>query len=1171
MPSLSRELRRELERTVKQARKVAEDGATKAIDRLGVGHAQPPKGITADEQALRRRLRAHGRQLGDGPLAKGAQATTRLISECAYEHWHRLLFARFLAENELLIEPEHQLSITLEDCRELAREQGLDWLELASSYATRMLPQIFRQGDPVLEVQLPPENRSQLEDLLKALPRETFLADDSLGWVYQFWQADRKEEVNASETKIGADELPAVTQLFTEDYMVLFLLHNTLGAWWAGKVLAARPELASTAESEAELRSACAVGDVEWTYLRFVRADEGPWRPAAGTFDGWPTTAREITVLDPCMGSGHFLVFGLPILVALRMEEEGLSRRDAVDAVLRDNLHGLEIDPRCTQIAAFNLALAAWKLVGYHELPELHLACSGLTPAASEEEWLKLAEKSGLKMTALSREPILNGLRNLHALFSEAPTLGSLIDPNQLSADLITADYETLEPYLAAALKAEHGDHEVHERAVAAAGMVKATELLAAEHTLVVTNVPYLGRSKQIESLRDYLTQNFEEGQGDLATAFLMRCLQLTQRKATAAIVCPHNWLFSNRTKPLREMGLTRFQWDMVARLGPGAFETISGHVVNVALIVLTSSRPFESSTLVGIDVSQSEDSRGKAESLTSAKITEGNQLKMLLNPGASIMIGNDSADVPLLDDYCTSLAGATAGDKSRFSACWWEIPSASIGVDWELYQSAPVNRTLYGGRELAVLWQSENGEMAALADSVKHLNHVAQNWLRGKPNWNKRGVVVGIMSELPFSLYEGEIYDCNCCAVVPNDQTILPALLCYFQSGEYCKAIRDLNQALAVSSTSTFTKVPFDLEYWQQIVAQRFPNGIPEPESDDASQWLFHGRPEQSTSPLQVSVARLLGYRWPAELDGDMRLSQRARELVKRCDGLLPHADADGIVCLTPIKGEALAADRLTRLLADAYGSEWSAGKLDSLLRDVGYAGKSLDDWLRDGFFENHCDVFHNRPFIWHIWDGRRDGFHALVNYHRLAAPNGEGRRTLEKLIYSYLGDWIERQEREQKEGLDGADARLAAAKHLRTELENILTGEPPYDLFVRWKPLHQQPIGWEPDINDGVRLNIRPFMTARPLGARARNACILRATPKNIKWTKDRGKEPQREKADFPWFWSWDEATQDFKGGAAFDGNRWNDLHYSNAVKQAARERVAVKTPPSSERKSK
>ena len=255
-------------------------------------------------------------------------------------------------------------------------------------------------------------------------------------------------------------------------------------------------------------------------------------------------------------------------------------------------------------------------------------------------------------------------------------------------------------------------------------------------------------------------------------------------------------------------------------------------------------------------------------------------------------------------------------------------------------------------------------------------------------------------------------------------------------------------------------------------------------------------------------------------------------------------------------MKGKAPAQERLTTLLADAFGTDWSAAKLTSLLAEVGYAGKSLDDWLRDGFFAQHCELFHQRPFIWHIWDGRRDGFHALVNYHRLATPNGEGRRTLEKLIYSYLGDWIDRQRADQKTGIEGADARLAHAEHLKAELIKILEGEPPYDIFVRWKPLNEQALGWDPDINDGVRMNIRPFMTARPLNARGTNACILRTIPK-IKWEKDRGKESSRDKVDFPWFWGWDEQTADFAGGNAFDGNRWNDLHYGRAAKQAARDR--------------
>lgn len=368
------------------------------------------------------------------------------------------------------------------------------------------------------------------------------------------------------------------------------------------------------------------------------------------------------------------------------------------------------------------------------------------------------------------------------------------------------------------------------------------------------------------------------------------------------------------------------------------------------------------------------------------------------------------------------------------------------------------------------------------------------------------------------------------------------------------------------------FIKVPFDAKYWHKIAAEKYPSGLPKPYSDDPSQWIFHGHPcgsvlwdkntkrtmsgslRADAAVLQVAVARLVGYRWPAETDAEMELSDEARSWIAACAKLAPHTDNDGIVALDPVQGEQPAAQRLIALLADAYGKDWSAGRLAALLADADCAGQTLDDWLRDKFFAQHCALFHNRPFIWHVWDGRRDGFHALVNYHRLAAPAGEGKRTLSKLTYSYLGDWINRQQADQKAGVEGADGRLAAAEHLKHELEAILAGEPPYDLFVRWKPLAEQPIGWEPDINDGVRLNIRPFMTAQPYGARADNACILRKAP-NIKWAKDRGKEPERDKADYPWFWGWDETTQDFTGGKTFDGNRWNDLHYTVAAKQAAR----------------
>ena len=134
-----------------------------------------------------------------------------------------MLFARFLAENHLLIETEMGVAITLDECEELAKEERLNTWALAARFAHRMLPQVFRPDHPVFEVQLAREHRLKLESLVEGIPKEVFTATDSLGWVYQFWQTKKKDEVNRSEVKIGADELPTVTQIFTEPYMVSFL------------------------------------------------------------------------------------------------------------------------------------------------------------------------------------------------------------------------------------------------------------------------------------------------------------------------------------------------------------------------------------------------------------------------------------------------------------------------------------------------------------------------------------------------------------------------------------------------------------------------------------------------------------------------------------------------------------------------------------------------------------------------------------------------------------------------------------------------------------------------------------------------------------------------------------------------------------------------------------
>ena len=270
----------------------------------------------------------------------------------------------------------------------------------------------------------------------------------------------------------------------------------------------------------------------------------------------------------------------------------------------------------------------------------------------------------------------------------------------------------------------------------------------------------------------------------------------------------------------------------------------------------------------------------------------------------------------------------------------------------------------------------------------------------------------------------------------------------------------------------------------YQEFIKKRIFHGHPCGSMfwDEDSKWTAHGPLRSDETVLQVAVARLLGYRWPAELDSEMELADEQRKWVERCEELLPYADKDGIVCIPSVRGEMKAEDRLENLLVLAYGDEWSSNKKTELLANAGHAGKTLETWLRDKFFPQHCKLFHHRPYIWHIWDGLRDGFAVLVNYHKLDG------NYLETLIYNYLGDWIIRQKQDIENSVDGAQEKLAAAESLKKKLEMSLKGEEPYDIFVRWKPMEKQPLGWDPYLNDGVRLNIRPFMTVPDVGKRGR-----------------------------------------------------------------------------------
>ncbi|MBL7091429.1 DNA methyltransferase [Acidovorax sp.] len=1115
MQALDKDLRSALEKTVKAARTVAETAAHAAVDQLGVGHDKPEAFLGDAEKALRNRLRTHGKQLGDVRDSKstnptyGKQEVQHLVQEVAYQHWHRMLFARFLADNNLLM--YDGVAVTIEECDELASDEGAKsgW-ELAGKLAARMLPQVFKPGSPVFELTFAPEHQSELERLLKALPDAVFKASDSLGWVYQFWQADNKERINKSEVKIGADELPAVTQLFTEPYMVAFLLHNSLGAWWATR----------------HPGKPC---PVNLDYFRTL--EDGT--PAAGKFEGWPDSLADFKLLDPCCGSGHFLVAAFLMLVPMRMAAEGLTAKEAVNRVLAENIHGLELDPRCVEIAVFAVALEAWRYpdasgrpLGVREIPSPKIACCGLKVAAKAQDWEALVPDD-----APHAEYVRQELRQLHASFSDAPLLGSLLDPaRSLKNDLATSSYEALTSLLHKALETERPSNQGTEEenrwelALSAQGLLEAARLLNTRYELVITNVPYLGRRDQDDKLKGFCEQHYDDAKHDLANVFLARCLELSKSRGSGVvqIVMPQNWLFLTSYKRQRETLLRSQTWNLLARLGEGGFDSTQAAGAFIVLLTQTNTRAPQDWEMRGIDVSSPRTAQGKANLLKSASLALVKQEKQLSNPDSRVTL-DEASEMTLLERFASSYQGITTGDNPRFICFFWEIPGWN--GRWKSFQSTGDFSEHFVGRQQVFLWDGGQGVLASSSAAR----------IQGQIAWNTKGVAVRQMRELPATLNSGSPWDMNSATIVPKDQENLAAIWCFCSSDDYNQTVRQIDQALKVTN-ATLVKVPFDLEYWRQAAAERYPHGLPKPFSIDPTQWIFHGHPARASDPLQVAVARLVGYVWPAEADNKMELSEEARAWIARSRTLSNHADKDGIVCIPPVGRESSASDRLLNLLAAAYGEHWSNDVLAQLMASADHAGKPLESWLRDKFFTQHCALFGNRPFVWHVWDGLRDGFAALVNYHKLDY------KALESLIYTYLGDWIGRQKRDADNGVDGAQEKLAAAEALKKRLELILAGEAPHDIFVRWKSIEEQPIGWNPDLNDGVRMNIRPFLSVSDVGRRG--AGVLRDLPKSLHWEKDRGADP----IDAPWY----ELGLKYGGKK---GDRINDHHLTLAEKRAAR----------------
>jgi hypothetical protein len=961
-----------LKHAVTLGRRISTEAARIALECLAVNHRAPYRGMDKRRINLRRRLAARARRIGceekDGLLDIGC-----LIEEVAYEQWHRLFFARFLLDNDLLMYGTGggAVPVTIKECGELARaERARGGWEFAGRLAVQMLPQIFRPDSPALEISFSSEARRAIESSVSDLPRSVFKDPGVLDAVYRFWRdspdAESRGRMNRSKTG--------------------FLTDNCVGPWWVARVSgrngqnelkAGARDALGHAETEEELRDFFSIpgpGGLSLKYMRFVQTngdDGNRWMPAAGWPESAPLDLSSFKALDPCCGAGQILVSLFRLLVPMRMYLEGLPVNDAIDAVLRQNIHGLEKDARCARFAVFALSVSAWKYpgAGYRKLPEMNIACSGLSVGSGKKDWENLS---------LGRHNLRIALGMMYETFRDAPILGSLIDPARGEASVVAgweSDGESLPDAVAAALSEKRGG-EKRESAVVASGLAKTAELLSQRYDLVAVNVPSLPRARQNERMRKFCAKNYPQAKEDVSCAVIDRSLRFCADGGRASFALPKNWFTGDSFKKYREI---------LPDLGTCRLTARFDDKSTALLLMSPGERIFQ----IGRDMAEINCVNCDGDDCDTARALS---LGDIVPIAANDLRGRTKQDGAGGNLSITSIRRSTRriDDPARFIKKFWELP-------------APAENWRYIGRpDRTAVELIERGEMGMISRAAKY----------------------------------------------PDDS---PELRC----------------------------------------------------SKDPADWSFSGHPcaASGSDVLQTAVARLLGYRWPSEYDPGIELAPEAREWQERCGALANFASTDGIVQISSAPGETGCADRLLDILAASYGKKWSNGVLSSLLKSAGCAQKSLEFWLREKFFTQHCKLFKNRPFIWYVWDGEPDGFGALLNYHAL------GHDLLETLIYAHLGDWIRRLREE------GAQKRLDAAERLKKNLELILEGEAPYDIFVRWKPLERQPVGWTPDIEDGVAVNMRPFMSAPRVNTY--DAGVLRNKPR-AEWGVDAGKDGK----DAPWY---------------------------------------------------
>ena len=700
------------------------------------------------------------------------------VEEIAYTWFNRIIAIRFMEVNDYIPDGIRILSSDRENDREpqIIREVFDTDLEFSNdeknnvyklkeenkieelfkflfikkcNKLNEILPELFEEAEDYSELLLPisiNDEEGILRKLVDEVPEESFDVEkegqiEVIGWLYQYYNEEKKKEVDLKTKKgkkVEQDDIPAKTQLFTPKWIVKYMVENSLGNLW----LEGHPN-----ENLEE----------KWKFLvKGEKQEEEIEKKLEKLNENYKEMKlEEIKIIDPCMGSGHILVYAFDVLMDIYLNL-GYSNRDAVQSILENNIYGLDIDNRAYQLAYFALMMKAREY--YKRIFSKKLELNICYTRESND-----INKEIIDFISNGNNTIKEELDLIYNSFLDAREYGSLIEAPKIDYDKIKNRLSEIENTDSYNLFDEVKKDEIKNKFYY---VIKTSEILSKKYEVVTTNPPYMGSSMMDSKLSKYTKKNYPDSKSDMFAVFIEKCNSLTDRNGFCSMITMHGWMFLSSYERLREKMALIETLNMV-HLGTRAFDEIGGEVVQTTVWIQRKNKinNFKGSYIRLVDFPGEENKRNKFLEIVRNKdkkyyfrTTKENFEKI---PGMPIgyWVSDKVREIfekeDKLEKYIDIGSQNKTANNEKYLRYIWEIEKNKIGNSkkWVLYSKGGEFRRWYGNLEYLIDWSDKA--------RIFYKNNKTSNLINEK-YWFKKsiGYTDVTSSTISMRFYENTISD---------------------------------------------------------------------------------------------------------------------------------------------------------------------------------------------------------------------------------------------------------------------------------------------------------------------------------------------------------------------------------------------------------------------------